>query len=410
VMGYKHGDKRLDQIGRELSVQYVLEGSFRRAADHLRITAQLIRVKDQTHVWAADYDRQPADIVSVQDDVAMAVAQEIQLRLTPQQRANLSSPRVVNPEAYEAYLKGRYFWNKRTEDGFKKALDYFETAIAKDPLYAQAYAGLADTYVLLGGYGFEAANDAMPKAKAAALHAIQIDDTLAEPYTSLGLIYESEWNWVESEKNFKRAIDLNPNYSVAHHFYGDGYLSAVCRTDEAISELRKAQELDPLSLVIATDLAKRLCYAGRFDEGMKRFQDVLNVDPNYPQAHLYLSEAYTLQGRYADAIAELKKADLPGNPNFLWLLGRIYALEGRRREALEIVAQLENRSKQTYVDPGYIAYIYAALGEKELTLTYLQKAYEQHSVFMPGLKCERSYDPFRSDPRFVELVRKVGIP
>jgi tetratricopeptide (TPR) repeat protein len=339
------------------------------------------------------------------------VAEEIQLRLTPQQHANLSSPRVVDPEAYEAYLKGRFFWNKRTEEGFRRAIEFFEAAIAKDPNYAQAYAGLADTYVLLAGYGFEPENDAMPKAKAAALHSIQIDDTLAEPYVSLGMIYgQYEWNWAESEKNLKRAIALNPNYSVAHHFYGDGYLSAVCRTDEAIAELRKAQELDPLSLVIATDLAKRLCYAGRFDEGMKRFQDVLNVDPNYPQAHLYLSEAYTLQGKYADAIAELKKADLPGNPNFLWLLGCIYALAGRRREALEIVAQLENRSKQTYVDPGYIAYIYAALGEKDLALTNLQKAYEQHSVFMPGLKCDRSYDLFRSDPRFVELVRKVGIP
>jgi TolB-like protein/DNA-binding winged helix-turn-helix (wHTH) protein/Tfp pilus assembly protein PilF len=413
VMGYKHGEKRLDQIGRELSVQYVLEGSFRRAANHLRITAQLIRVKDQSHLWAADYDRQPEDVVNLQDDVAMAVAQEIQLHLTPQERSNLTSTRIVNPGAYEAYLKGRFFWNKRTEDGFRKAIDYFEAAIAKDPNYAQAYAGLADTYMLLGGYQFEPQDEAMPKAKQAALRAIQIDDKLAEPYASLGLIYmQYEYNWAESEKSLKRALELNPNYSVAHHLYGDAYLASIGKTDAAISELRKAQELDPLSLVIATDLAKWLCLAGKFDEGMRRFQEVLNVDPNFTLAHLYRSWAYLLQKKYPDALAEIEKArsSSANRPYVVRLMGVIYADEGKRKEALEIISQLKDRSKYTYVDPGNLADIYAALGEKDQALSYLQMAYEQHSPFMTVLKVDPSLDPIRSDPRFVELIRKVGIP
>jgi TolB-like protein/DNA-binding winged helix-turn-helix (wHTH) protein/Tfp pilus assembly protein PilF len=412
VMGYKHGERRVDQIGRELSVQYVLEGSFRRAANHVRITTQLIRVKDQSHLWAADYDRQLEDVVRVQDDVAMAVAKEIQPRLMPQQHSNLSSSRVVNPVAYEAYLRGRFFWNQRTEDGFRKALAYFEAALAEDSNYAPAYAGLADTYMLLGGYQFEPQDETMPKAKEAALRAIQIDGGLAEPYVSLGLIYlQYEYNWGESGKSFRRAIELNPNYSVAHHFYAE-YLFAMGQTDEAISEFHKAQELDPLSLVIETDLANRLCLAGRFDEGMRRFQEVLDIDPNFILAHLYRSQAYVLQKNYPDALVEIEKARSfsANRPYVIRLMGVIYAFEGKREKALEIVDELKERSKHTHVDPGNFADIYAALGDRDQALAYLQKAYEVHSPFISGLKDNWIYEPIRSDPRFAELVRKAGIP
>jgi len=412
VMGYKHGDKRLDQVGRELSVQYVLEGSLRRTADHLRITAQLIRVKDQSHLWAEDYDRQLQDVLSVEDEVAAVVAREIQLRLTPQQRLNLSSARVVNPEAHEAYLKGRFFWNKRTEGGFRKAVEYFNDAIAKDPNYAQAYAGLADAYLLLGGYGFEPQEDTIPSAKQAALRAVQIDDTLAEPHTTLGLVYVAEWNWAEAEKSYKRAIELDPNYSVAHHWHGDGYLAGIPgKTEEMLSELRKAHELDPLSPMITTDLARRLCYAGRCDEGMKLFQEVLKIDPDFVQAHYYLSEAYELRGMYPEAIAEVQKINSPDATRYVTgQLGHIYALQGRRREALEVVSRLQQLSQRTYVDPRYIANIYVALGEKDLAFVWLEKAYEEHSSTIPGLKTSWVYDPIRSDPRFADLVRRVGIP
>jgi len=413
VMGYKHGDKRLDQVGRELSVQYVVEGSFRRTTDRLRITAQLIRVKDQSHVWAEDYDRQPQDILSVQDDVAAVVAREIRLRLTPQQRLELTSARAVNPEAHEAYLKGRFYWNKRTEGGFREAIEYFETAIAKDPKYAQPYAGLADAYILLAGYGFDPEKDATPKAKEAALQALRVDDRMAEAYTSLGLIAgQYEWNWAEAERNYKHAIELDPNYSVAHHWYGAGYLAAIPgRIDEAIAELRKAQQLDPLSLGIAADLAAWLCQAGKFDEGMSRFQEILKADPDFVQAHYDLSQAYELRGMHAQALAEvehIRPQDVTGYVTAQF--GRIYAEQGKRREAHAIIDQLQRLAEQRYVDTGNIALIYLALGEKESAFLWLQRAYEQHSPFLAGLKTSWYYEPIRSDPRYAELVKRVGIP
>jgi TolB-like protein/DNA-binding winged helix-turn-helix (wHTH) protein/Tfp pilus assembly protein PilF len=412
VMGYKHGDKRLDQIGHELSVQYVLEGSFRRAGDHLRITAQLIQVKDQTHLWAQDYDRRPQDILTVQDEVAVAVAEEIQLRLTPQQRTDLAHARTVDPDAYEAYLKGRYFWNKRTEDGFRKAIEYFNQAIAKDPNYAQAYAGLADAYVLLGGYSLMAQEDAMPKAKAAAQKAIAIDGQLADAYTSLGMISEQwDWNFTEAEKDYKEAIKLDPNYSVAHHWYGDGYLALVSRMDEAIAELRKAHELDPLSPIIATDLAKRLCDDHKYDEGVALFWKTLEVDPDFVEAHRYLAQAYARMGRYPDAIAEVQKIKSWEGLDFaMGQLGQIYALQGRRQQAQEIVDKLRLLSTQEHTDPIYLAKVDAVLGEKDLAFGWLEKAYKERSPAMLALNTDPDYDPLRSDPRFQRLTRLVGLP
>jgi len=412
VMGYKHSEKRLDQIGRELSVQYVLEGSFRRAGDRLRITAQLIEVKDQTNLWAQDYDRKPQDILTVQDDVATAVAEEIQLRLSPQQQTDLARVRTVDPDAYEAYLKGRYFWNKRTEDGFRKAIEYFNQAVSIDPNYAEAYAGLADTYVLLGGYGLVAQNDAMPKAKAAAQEALALNDQLAEAYTSLGLIVlQYEWNWPETEKDFRRAIELDPNYSVAHHYYGDAYLALVGKTDEAIAELRTAHEVDPLSPIIATDLGKRLCEAHQCDEGVALLQKTLDVDPDFVEAHRSLSEAYKRMGSYPEAIAEVEKIKSWENLTFaLGELGHIYALQGNRRAAQEMANKLERRSAQQYTDPYYLSKIYIALGEKDAAFAWLQKAYEQHSPGVLALAHDPDYDPVRSDPRFQDLVRRVGLP
>ncbi len=411
VMGYKHSNERLDQIGHELAVQYVLEGSYRRAADHLRITAQLIRVKDQSHLWAEEYDRQPQDILSVQDEVALAIAQEIQLRLTPQQRMRLTA-HAISPEAHEDYLKGRFFWNKRTEEGFRKSIEFFQAAIARDPNYAEAYAGLADAYLLLGGYGVEPQKDTLPKAKQSALHAVQIDDTLAEPYTSLGLIYENEWRWADAEKSYRRAIELNPNYSVAHHWYGSGYLAAIpSKTEEMLSELRKAHELDPLSPMITTDLAGYLCFTRHFDEGMKMFQEVLKLDPDFDQAHNYLSLAYELQGMYAKSIAEVEKMKSPDAAPYIYAqIGYIYALQGKRREALDMVGKLQQLSRRTYVDPKYIADIYVGLGEKDLALIWLEKAYEEHSPVIAGLRVNWRYDSIRSDPRFADLIRRASLP
>jgi TolB-like protein/DNA-binding winged helix-turn-helix (wHTH) protein len=412
VMGYKHSGKHLDQIGRELSVQYVLECSFRRTADHLRLTVQLVRVKDQSHVWAENYDRRAQDILAVQDDVASAVAREIQLHLTVQQETDLTQHRLVDPAAYESYLKGRYFWNKRTILGFRKAIEHFQLAIAKDPSYAQAYAGLADSYLLLSGYGLEPQEQALPKAKAAATKAIAIDDRLAEAYTTLGLIaLQHDWDWPESERNLKRALELNPNYSVAHDYYGDGYLRSVGKTAEAIAELRKAHELDPLSLIIATDLAKHLCFADRYAEGMEQFRRVLEVDPDFVQAHYYLSRAYALKGRYVEAIAETGNIMPPDAMPFgIGQRGYIYALQGKRREALEIAEQLQQASLNRHIDPHYVADIYIALGDKDLAFAWLDEAYADHSPDIIMLKVDPKYDPARSDRRFADLMRRVRIP
>jgi TolB-like protein len=332
VMGYKHTDKRLDQISRELSVQYVLESSFRRSADRLRLTVQLVRVNDQSHLWAEHFDRHVQDTLAVQDDVARAVGREIQIRLTQQQQADLARHRAIDPVAHESYLKGRYFWNKRTELGFRKAIEYFQLAIARDPANAEAYAGLADAYLLLSGYGFESQPEALPKAKAAALKAIEIDSRLAEAHATLGLIaLQHDWDWPAAQKHFERALELNPNYGVAREMYGDGYLWSVDKTAEAIAELRRTHELDPLSLIISTDLAKHLCFAGQYDEGMGIFRNVLEADPDFVQAHYYLSRAYALQGLYAQAIAETEK--IKGQDIIPFAIGQrgyVYALQGKR--------------------------------------------------------------------------------
>ena len=412
VMGYKHSDKRLDQIGQELGVQYVLEGSFRRAGDRLRITAQLIQVKDQTHVWAQEYDRRPEDILTVQEEVAEDVGLETQLRLTPQQRNQLARVRTVDPDAHEAYLKGRYFWNKRTEEGFTKAIDYFNQAIAKSPDYAEAYAGLADTYLLLGGYGLMEQDEAMPKSKAAARKALAIDGQLAEAYTSLGLIAEEyEWDWPEAGKDFRKAIELDPNYAVAHEFYGDAFLGYTGKKVEAIAELRIAHELDPLSPVIATDLARRLCEEGKCEEAVEQFQKIIDVDPDFVQARYYLSQAYERMGKYTEAIAEVRSIkgweDLP----FIQAqLGHIYAVQGRRQQALEIVDRLLRRSEHQYTDATYVARIYAALGEKDLAFLWLEKACDKHSPAVLAIGSDPAYDPLRSDPRFQKMERRIGLP
>ncbi len=412
VMPYKRTNERTDQIGRELAVQYLLEGSFRRTADRVRITAQLIRVNDQSHLWAQDYDRSVQDVLTMQDDVAASVAREIQIRLTPQQLTALHRPRPVDPQAYEDYLKGRFFWNQRTENGFRKAIEHFDAAIAKDPNYARAYAGLADVYVLMGGYAYAPQSYALPKAKAAALKALALDDQLPEAYTSLGLILmQSDWNWLDSQKNYQRALELDPNYAVAHHWYGDGYLAIVGRSDDSIAELRKAHELDPLSSIIQVDLAKQLCFAGHQAQALEQFQKILEVRPDYAQALYYLSQCYTKNRDYPQAIAVAEKMiALEPNPTFTAWLAYNYALSGRRTEALRIADQLREASRRTFIDPPSIAHIYIALGDHDQAFFWLEKGFNERSPYMLSLRHGWLYDPVRADPRYLDLARRVGLP
>ncbi len=369
VMRYIKTDKPLSQIARELNVDSVVEGSVLRSGERVRITAQLIDTATDQHLWAESYERDLRDVLTLQSEVAGAIAREIKVKLTPQEQARLASPRSVDPEAYQAYLRGRYHWNKRSEDGFRKGLEYFQQAIAKDPTYALAYAGLADCYALLGsvGYAGAATKDVMAKAKAATRKALEIDDTLAEAHASLAFItFRFDWNWPEAEKEYQRAIELNPNYPTAHQWYAMD-LGIMGRTEEALSEIRRAHELDPLSLTINAGVARLLKSAGQQDKAIEQIRKTLEMDPNFIQAYFDLGLIHAEMGMYEEAIAEFEEGGTlsGGNPQMKSVLGLAYAQSGRRADALRILDQLNELSERGYVSPFSIAVVYAGLGEKE---------------------------------------------
>jgi TolB-like protein/DNA-binding winged helix-turn-helix (wHTH) protein/Tfp pilus assembly protein PilF len=412
VMAYKNTHKRLDEIGRELSVQYALESSFRRGRDRLRITVQLVQTKDHSHLWSADYDRPPEDILDVQSDVGMAVAREVELRLTPEQKADLSQRRTIDPQAHEAFLRGRALWNQRTERGFRAAIEQFASAVARAPSYAEAHAGMADAYLLLGGYGYEPPATVMPKAKAAAQKAIALDGRLAEPYTTLGLIsLQHDWNWVESKKNFERALELNPNYAVAHHFYGDGYLTMAGRTDDAIAALRRAHVLDPRSTIIAIDLGKQLALGGHGEEGLKILREVLEANPSFAKVRFEIAKAHRLQGSFAEALVELNRIDLAEEVHLvIGERGLVHALMGQRQEAIQMLEQLQQIAKRRPVSPHLIASIHFTLGDEQAGFAALEKGYRDRAHEMVMLKAEPAYQAIRSHPRYVDLTRRMGLP
>jgi TolB-like protein/DNA-binding winged helix-turn-helix (wHTH) protein/Tfp pilus assembly protein PilF len=410
VMAYKHGDRSINRVGSQLGVQYILEGSLRQSSGRVRITAQLIEVKDQTHLWAKDYDRDVGDVLTLEREVSSDVAREIQLELNTQRQAALNLPRPVDPEAHELYLKGRFYWNKRTLDGFKKAVDYFQAAIQRDPNYAEAYAGLADAY------RFQMAqvppeDEVMPKARAAAEKALAINPNLAEAHASLGLIVPYfGWDWEDSRKHFERAIELNPNYATAHHWYGDGYFRTMGRFDEALAELRLAQRLDPLSVIIPTDIGINLYFARRYDEAIAQLRSVLDMDPNFSIAISYLRMAYTEKGMYAEAVATAEKERMLGVTEgyvagMLWINVRT----GHREQAMKFMGQMLQLSRTRHVDPGLIADCYALLGDDNQAMEWLEKAFAERSNYMTTLKALPSWDPLRNDPRFVDLERRVKL-
>ena len=409
VMPYKRVRKSLPQIARELSVDAVVEGTVLRSGEQVRITAQLIQASADKHLWAESYEGDLRDTLALQKKVARAIAEQIRINLTPQEQAVLKNVKVVNPEAYEAYLKGRYFWNKRTADGLKKAIDYFNQAIEKDPNYAQAYTGLADSYALLGDweYGILAPKEAFPRAKAAATKALALDNTLGEAHTSLAFSLDLfDWDWASAEREFRRAIELNPGYATAHHWYA-WHLSEMGRNREAIAEMRKAQNLDPLSLIISADVAEILLVAHSYDQAIEQSRKTIDMDPNFAVAHYELGQALVQKHMYKEAIAELQKAiELSGGSTTCTSnLAFAYAASGRRKEAVKILSDLKNRSKQ---NASEIALMYVGLDEKDQAMTWLEKAYEQR--FNPSILLRPAFDPLRSDPRFQNLVRRIGLP
>jgi serine/threonine protein kinase/TolB-like protein/Tfp pilus assembly protein PilF len=412
VMRYKKTEKPLPQIARELGVDGIVEGSVLRVGDRVRITAQLIQAEQERHLWAESYERDLRDILALQSEVARAIANEIRLKLTPQEQVRLASVRPVNPDAHEAYLKARYYWNLRTEEGLKKSIQYFQQAIEKDPGYALAYAGLADSYAVLAAYNVMAPKEAYPRAKVAAFKALEMDETLAEAHAALGDARgRYDWDWVGAEKEYKRAIELNPSYATAHQWYAE-YLSAMGRHNEAIAEAKRAQELDPLSLIINASGCWVFFHARRYDEAIAQYRSTLELNAGFYPAHLYLGRAYEQKKLYEQAISEHQKAIAleQGNPLLAAELARAYAAAGKRTEALKIISDLRELSKPTYVPSYQIAQVYTALGDTDRAFAWLEKAYDYRSATLFMLKVDPRVDRLRSDPRFQDLLRRMNFP
>jgi len=412
VMVYKHARKPLPQIARELNVDAVVEGTVLRSGDRVRITAQLIEASSDKHLWSQSYEGELRDTLALQNQVARAIAEQIRINVNPQEQAALKNVKVVNPRAYESYLKGRFFWNKRTADGLKVALAYFNQAIDEDPNYAQAYSGLADTYALLGDwqYAVMTPKEALPKAKAAAIKALELDTALGEAHNSLAFCLDGyDWDFDSAGKEFRRAIELNPGYATAHHWYA-WHLSLLGRYDEAIAEMKKAENLDPLSLIINADLAELLVLAHLSDESIQQSRKTIEMDSNFAFAHNQLAQAFLQKHLNEEAVAELQKALQlsPGSPTIMANLARGYVASGKRGEALKLLNDLKKRSNSTYSHGSEIAVIYAALGDTDQAMNCLEKSYQER--FNPGVLLRPGFDPLRSDPRFQALVRRIGLP
>src|SRR5581483_7660787 len=414
VMRYKGSRKSLPEIAQELDVDAIVEGSVMRSGERVRITAQLIHAKTDRHLWAESYERDVRDVLSLQSEVASKIAGEIHIKLTPKERARLKHVRRLNPAAQDAYLKGRYFLNKRDTEGVKKAITYFEHAIELDPGYASAYAGLADTYTLMGAaaYGGLTPRQVLDKAKLTAMKALEMDDGLAEAHASLAFMrFRLDWDWAGAENAFRHAIELNPNYATAHHGYAL-LLAALGRTDEGIKEMRMAQAQDPLSLIIQSGVGRILHFARQYARAIEQFRSTIDMDPKFAQAHFDLGMSYAQTGLLREAVAEIKLAiEIAGpRPVTLAVLGNIYGTAGERSEAEAILRNLKQLAASQYVSALDLAYVYIGLGDADQAFSSIEKAYEERAGLLVYLKVEPMFDPIRSDARFANLLRKVAFP
>ena len=413
VMHYKNSAEQLDQIGRELGVQYVLEGSVRRDSDKVRITAQLIRTKDQTHVWTHQYDREVNSLLSLQGEIAQEISDAIQVTLGERKPGEVSPPPIPHAPksyaAYDLYLQGRYFWNKRTTQGLQQAVECFEQVIAKDPDYARAYAGLADSLALMSSYDVASPSVLIPKARAAALKALELDDKLAEAHASLALIAQNyDWDWQSAEKEYRRAIELDPNYATGHHWYAE-HLAFRGRFDEAFAEIERARQLDPLSLIIQVDNGAILFFSRQYDRAIEQFQAVLKVEPTFPRARM-MDYAYAQQGRYAEALADIeiwRRVD-----NTYWILieeGYVYGRAGQPAEARRALEKLKLMNRGGKIDPFGLVPVYVGLGDKDQAFAWIEKSIANHSPGPIALKVDPIYEPLRSDPRFQSVLQRLGL-
>lgn len=410
---YKSAPENLSQIAKELGVAHILEGSVQKASEEVRVSVQLINTSTQAHLWAETYDRKLTDIFAVESEIAKTIADTLQVKLSdPEQHAITARP-TENTEAYQLYLRGRYFWNKRTGADLKKGVDYFNQAIGKDPNYALAYAGLADAYVLLSGFGAASPKDSLPQAKAAAQKALELDNTLGEAHASLGqALFAYDFNFAEANREFRRAIELNPNYATAHQWFGQSGLAPLGQFDDAIAEMKRALELDPLSVIINSDLGSVLCTAQHYDAAIEQLRKTLEMDPRFYYAHWNLGVALEVKGLVDQAVVEYEKAiALDDDPLSAGLLAHLYAKIGQKDKALQIQERLREVSKQRYVSPYIFAMIHLGLGEKDQALDFLEKTYQDRDGYnIAYIKVDPFFDPLRGDPRFEAFVQKIFAP
>jgi eukaryotic-like serine/threonine-protein kinase len=412
VEHYQSKPENLPAIGKQLGVAYFLEGSVQKRADAVRVNVQLIKAANDSHLWAESYDRKLTDIFAVETEISKTVADTLQAKLTGSEEQAIAAKPTENPEAHELYLKGRFFWNKRTSSDLKTAIQYFNQAIEKDPGYALAYAGLADAYALLTAYGAAPVSESFPRAEAAAKKAIELDDSLAEAHTSLGLLLFYDFDFQGATKEFERAIALNPNYATAHHWYGLGPLRCVGDFDKAIAELKRALQLDPLSLIINADLGAGLVTARRYDKGIAQLRKTIDMDSHFYYAYLNLGKALQLDGQLDEAVTEYKKAAALNDDSLvLGLLTQGYAKLGQRDEALKTLEKLQQTATRRYVWNYTFALVHIALGENDKAIDFLERDYREHADYeLALLKVDPMLDPLRGDPRFEALVAKVFAP
>ncbi|MGB8583800.1 MAG: hypothetical protein WCD47_23500 [Candidatus Sulfotelmatobacter sp.] len=413
TMHFKNTQLSVPEIAKILAVDAIVEGSLVQEGHQIRVHAQLIRAATDEHIWAGEYQREYQSILEVQAEVARNIVEQIELNLTPEERARLASGPPVDPQAYENYLKGRYYFSQRTEDALHKSVASFQQAITSDPGYAPAYSGLAEAYAMLGFRGGFPSKDALSAARKAALKAIELDNSLAEPHASLAFIEETyDWNWPAAEREYKLALELNPGYAQAHNWYA-GYLTYTGRFNEGIAEAIRARELDPLSLPLNNALAGRLLAGGRYDEALRQVQRTLELDDHFAPAHQTLGWIYLHSGKQNEAIREFQDAlELSGaaDTDIQLDLGFAYAISGRREESRRILVKLEHMHKQGLAPSASVAILFGALSDSDEAFAWLEKACEERDPQLTYLKSGRRFEPLREDPRFGQFVRRVGLP
>ncbi len=412
VFRYKGKETDPEKIGRELNVRAVLTGRVTQRGDSLNIQTELVDVGADSQLWGRQYSRKFSEIITVQEEIAKEVSEKLRLRPTSEEQKRLTKRYTENPEAHQLYLKGRYLWNRRTAQTLQRAAAYFQQAIDKDPGYALAWAGLADCYALYSFYGVLSPAEAFPRAKEAAAKALEIDDALAEAHASLVWVKSNyDWDWQGAEREFKRTIELNPNYAEVYAYY-TAPLNAMGRLDELLAVTKRAEELEPLAPINSTIVGRTLYFARQYDQAIQQLRRVIDTDANFPQAHLYLGWAYEQKGMFEEAIAEFQKGSSlsGGDPRIVGALGHAYAVWGRKDEAQNVLVELKQLSRRRYVAPFEIVVIYIGLGDKDLTFEWLEKAYRDHSAGLLWLKIDPRFDSLHGDSRYQDLRRRMGLP